>query len=233
MKIQHHSSLLKKLAGLIGAAGVSIAIAFPAGAQNTGGAVNPHPSIFNEPPYNRSGRTQPTPGVTPSTPSDNGSTTQTQSGNVVDVAASNGSFKTLTAALKAAGLDKTLAGAGPFTVFAPTDQAFAALPQDALQQLLQPQNKDLLVKILTYHVVPGKVQSSDLKSGDVQTVEGSPVTLNVGNSGVMVNKAKVLQADIQASNGVIHVIDRVMLPRDLQGSSSSQPTTGQTNTPIK
>jgi uncharacterized surface protein with fasciclin (FAS1) repeats len=215
MKIQHRGNLIKKLVGLIGVTGVSVVIAFPVGAQNPGGAVNPHPSIFNEPPYNRSGSTQSTPGITPSTPSDNRSMTGTVSGNVVAVAASNGSFKTLTAALKAAGLDKTLAGAGPFTVFAPTDQAFAALPPDALQKLLQPQNKDLLVKILTYHVVQGKVQSSTLKSGDIETVEGSPVTINVGNTGVMVNKAKVVQAGIRASNGVIYVIDRVMLPRDL------------------
>jgi hypothetical protein len=94
--------------------------------------------------------------------------------------------------------------------------------------LLQPQNKDLLVKILTYHVVPGKVQSSDLKAGDVETVEGSPVAVKIGNSGVMINNAKVLQADIQATNGVIHVIDHVMLPRDLQGSSS-QPQNNKLN----
>ncbi len=219
MKIQHHTDLIKKLAGLVGVAGVSVLIGFPAGAQQQGGALNPHPSIFNEPPYNRGGGTQQTPGTTPSTPSSTG----TQSGNIVDVAASNGSFNTLTAALKAAGLDRTLSGTGPFTVFAPTDKAFAALPPSALQQLLQPQNKDLLVKILTYHVVPGKVQSSDLKPGDVETVEGSPVTIKVGNSGVMVNNAKVLQPDIQAINGVIHVIDHVMLPRDLQGGSSQPP----------
>lgn len=219
MKIQHHTDLIKKLAGLVGVAGVSVLIGFPAGAQQQGGVLNPHPSIFNEPPYNRSRSTQQTPGTTPSTPSSTGA----QSGDVVAVAASNGSFNTLTAALKAAGLDKTLSGTGPFTVFAPTDQAFAALPPSALQQLLQPQNKDLLVKILSYHVVPGKVQSSDLKPGDVETVEGSPMTVKIGNSGVMVNNAKVLQPDIQASNGVIHVIDHVMLPRDLQAGSSQPP----------
>ncbi len=232
MKIQHHTNLRKKLAGLIGVVGASVLICLPVGAQQGGGSRNPRPSIFNEPPYNHGGSTQPTPETTPSTPASGGSVTGTQSGNVVAVAASNGSFNTLTAALKAAGLDKTLSGSGPFTVFAPTDKAFAALPQDALQQLLQPQNRDLLVKILTYHVVPGKVQSSDLKAGDVETVEGSPVTIKVGNSGVMVNNSKVLQADIPASNGVIHVIDQVMLPRDLQGGGSSQPTNGQT-TPSK
>ena len=224
IQIQHHTDLLKKLAGLMGVLGASVLIGFPVGAQQQGGGVNPRPSIFNEPPYNHSGSTQPTPGTTPSmpsTPSSGGA--GTQSGNVVAVAASNGSFNTLTAALKAAGLDKTLSGSGPFTVFAPTDKAFAALPPDALQQLLQPQNRDLLVKILTYHVVPGKVQSSDLKAGDVETVEGSPVTIKVGNSGVMVNNSKVLQADIPASNGVIHVIDQVMLPRDLQGGGTQPP----------
>jgi len=230
MKIQHHTALFEKLAAsLLGVAAASILIGFPAGAQNSGGA-NPHPSIFNEPPYNRGGSTQPTPEGTPSnngstatptTPSADQSPTGTQSNTIVAVAAANGSFKTLTTALQAAGLDKTLEGKGPFTVFAPTDQAFAALPPVALQQLLKPENKDLLVKILTYHVVPGEITSSNLKSGEVQTVEGSPIQVKVGNGGVMVNNANVIKADVSASNGVIHVIDQVMLPRDLQSSNSN------------
>lgn len=132
------------------------------------------------------------------------------------LAAANDSFKTLTAALKAAGLTETLSGEGPYTVFAPTDEAFAALPQDALQDLLKPENKEILVKILTYHVVPGNVQSSALTSGAVKSVEGGAIDVKVDSaSGVTVNDAKVVQSDIQASNGVIHVIDKVILPPDL------------------
>lgn len=240
MKAQNHSKLLKKLVGLVGVAGASVIIGFPVVAQQQGGAVNPRPSIFNEPPYNRGNTettpevsptspttpsTEPSPGANPSipstpsmpsTPPSEGATTGTGSDNVVALAAANGSFKTLTEALKAAGLTETLSGAGPFTVFAPTDAAFAALPQDALQELLKPENKEVLVKILTYHVVPGKVESSALQSGEVKTVEGGPVNVKVDSAtGVMVNDAKVVQPDIQASNGVIHVIDKVILPPDL------------------
>ncbi len=131
---------------------------------------------------------------------------------IVEIASTNGSFKTLTAALKAAGLVKTLSGSGPFTVFAPTDAAFAALPKGTVEKLLRPENKALLVKILTYHVVSGEVLSTNLKSGKVKTVEGSPVMVKVGTRGVMVNNANVVKADIKASNGVIHVIDKVILP---------------------
>ncbi len=134
---------------------------------------------------------------------------------ITAVAASNDSFKILTAALQAADLTSTLSGEGPFTVFAPTDAAFAKLPAGTLEALLKPENKETLVKILTYHVVPGEVTSSQLKSGEVTTVEGSPVTVNVDGGGVMVNKATVVQPDIQASNGVIHVVDTVILPPTL------------------
>lgn len=131
---------------------------------------------------------------------------------IVEIASTNGSFKTLTAALKAADLVETLSGPGPFTVFAPTDAAFAALPKGTVEKLLMPQNKALLVKILTYHVVPGDVLSTNLKTGNVKTVEGSSVSVKVNDMGVMVNNAKVVKADIKASNGVIHVIDKVILP---------------------
>ena len=131
---------------------------------------------------------------------------------IVQIASTNGSFKTLTAALKAAGLIETLSSPGPFTVFAPTDAAFAALPKGTVEKLLKPENKAMLVKILTYHVVSGEVLSSSLKTGNVKTVEGSPVMVKVGTRGVMVNNARVLKADIKASNGVIHVIDRVIMP---------------------
>jgi uncharacterized surface protein with fasciclin (FAS1) repeats len=132
---------------------------------------------------------------------------------IVDIATSAGSFKTLTAALEAADLVDVLKGEGPFTVFAPTDEAFAALPEGTLEELLKPENKAKLVKILTYHVVPGAVMSTDLKAGAVATVEGSEVTIALGDS-VKVDGAQVIQADIKASNGVIHVIDQVIIPAD-------------------
>lgn len=137
--------------------------------------------------------------------------------NLVDQAASNNQFQTLAKAIKAAGLDQALAQKGPYTLFAPTDQAFAALPPGALEQLLQPENKDLLVQLLSYHVVPGSVTSSQIKPGQVETLAGKSVTIKSGNDGsVTVNNAKVTQADIQASNGVIHAVDQVILPPDAQ-----------------
>jgi uncharacterized surface protein with fasciclin (FAS1) repeats len=126
----------------------------------------------------------------------------------------NGSFKTLVKALTAAGLIDTLQGEGPFTIFAPTDAAFAKLPQDALQDLLKPENKEVLIKVLTYHVVSGKVLSSDLKSGEVKSLQGDPITVEV-NNGVQVNDATVTKADIEGSNGVIHQIDNLILPPSL------------------
>ena len=140
----------------------------------------------------------------------------TATGTIVDVASANPSFKTLVAALKAADLVDTLSGAGPFTVFAPTDAAFAALPKGTLQKLLKPENKATLQKILTYHVVPGAVDSKTIKSGQVKTVEGTAVNVKVNNGSVMVDKAKVTKADIKATNGVIHVINKVLLPADVK-----------------
>ncbi|MBX3583391.1 MAG: fasciclin domain-containing protein [Rhizobiaceae bacterium] len=132
--------------------------------------------------------------------------------DIVDTAASNGSFKTLVAAVEAAGLVETLKGAGPFTVFAPTDDAFAALPAGTVDDLLKPENKAKLVEILTYHVVPGKVMSADLKDGmKAATVEGAEVTIDLDN-GAMVNESKIVTADVAADNGVIHVIDKVLMP---------------------
>ena len=133
--------------------------------------------------------------------------------DIVDTAVEAGSFTTLVAAVEAAGLVETLKGEGPFTVFAPTDEAFAALPEGTVESLLLPENKDQLVAILTYHVVPGKVMSSDL-SDDMMatTVQGTDVMIDLDN-GVMVQDATVVSADIETSNGVIHVIDKVMLPK--------------------
>ena len=136
---------------------------------------------------------------------------ETTVGTIVDVASGAGNFNTLVAAVKAADLVETLSGTGPFTVFAPTDEAFAALPAGVLDALLLPENKEILVKILTYHVVSGMVMAADITDGDVATVEGSNVML-VTTSGVKVNDANVVSADVPASNGVIHAIDAVILP---------------------
>ncbi len=135
--------------------------------------------------------------------------------DIVDTAVKAGSFKTLAKALKAADLVTVLKGKGPFTVFAPTDAAFAKVPKETLESLLKPENKGKLVKVLTYHVVPGKVLSKDIKSGPVKTVEGSSVELKLEEGKVEVNNAYVTKADIVTSNGVIHVIDAVLLPPDL------------------
>src|SRR5271165_7070222 len=134
--------------------------------------------------------------------------------DIVDTAAAAGSFKTLVAAVKAAGLVDTLKGKGPFTVFAPTDDAFAKLPAGTVDTLLKPENKAKLVAILTYHVVPGKVMSGEVagKKAMVKTVEGSEISVD-GTNGVMINNAKVIKADIETSNGVIHVIDTVLIPK--------------------
>lgn len=132
--------------------------------------------------------------------------------DIVDTAAGAGTFGTLVAAVQAADLVDTLRGDGPFTVFAPTDEAFAALPEGTVENLLKPENKDQLVAILTYHVVPGKVMSTDLSDDmTAQTVQGGEITIDLDN-GVMVNDASVVTADIEAENGVIHVIDKVILP---------------------
>lgn len=133
--------------------------------------------------------------------------------DIVDTAVSAGSFKTLVAAVQAAGLVDTLKGDGPFTVFAPTDDAFAKLPAGTVEDLLKPENKDKLVAILTYHVVPGKVMSGDIagKEMAVASVQGDTIDVNA-TSGVMVDDASVVTADIEADNGVIHVIDAVIMP---------------------
>jgi len=133
--------------------------------------------------------------------------------DIVDTAVGAGSFTTLVAAVQAAGLVETLKGDGPFTVFAPTDEAFAALPEGTVADLLKPENKDKLTAVLTYHVVPGKVMSTDLSNNMMAaTVQGGEVTI-MTEGGVTVDGANVVQADIEATNGVIHVIDGVILPK--------------------
>jgi uncharacterized surface protein with fasciclin (FAS1) repeats len=130
--------------------------------------------------------------------------------DIVDTAAAAGQFKTLVAALQKADLVDTLKGAGPYTVFAPTDEAFAKLPKGALEGLLK--DKEKLISVLTYHVVPGKVMAADVKPGKAKTVQGESLTLGAKNGAVTVNDAHVVKADIAASNGVIHVVDSVLLP---------------------
>ena len=138
-------------------------------------------------------------------------TEETTVGTIVDVAAGDESFSTLVAAVTAAGLVETLSGTGPFTIFAPTNDAFAALPAGVLDALLLPENKAVLTKILTYHVVSGMVMAADVTDSDVATVEGQTVKLST-MGGVTVNGANVVAADVMASNGVIHAIDAVILP---------------------
>ena len=132
--------------------------------------------------------------------------------DIVAVASGNGSFNTLVAAVKAAGLVETLQGTGPFTVFAPTDEAFAKLPKGTVEDLLKPENKAKLVAILTYHVVAGKVMAADVKTMKAKTMNGQSLDVKVTDGGVTVDNAKVVKTDVAASNGVIHVIDTVVLP---------------------
>lgn len=136
--------------------------------------------------------------------------------NIVETAVEAGSFGTLVAAVKAAGLVETLAEGGPFTVFAPTDEAFAKLPKGTVESLLKPENKDKLIAILTYHVVSGEVTSANvIKVKTAKTVQGQDLAVTFADGEVMINNANVVKADITAGNGVIHVIDTVLLPTDM------------------
>ena len=142
----------------------------------------------------------------------------TEVGNIVAVAQGNPEFSTLVAAITAAGLGDALSGEGPFTVFAPTNAAFEALPAGLLEKLLLPENKEVLTKILTYHVVPAKVMAADVAAGDVNTLEGSAFSITT-EGGVKVNASNVTATDVAASNGVIHVIDAVLVPASVDVSS--------------
>jgi uncharacterized surface protein with fasciclin (FAS1) repeats len=138
-----------------------------------------------------------------------------KSADIVDTAIAAGSFKTLTAALDAAGLVDALRAEGPFTVFAPTDEAFAKLPAGTVESLLAPENRDKLVRILTYHVVKGKVTANDvMKIDSAEALSGDELSIAANKSGVHIDNAMVVQPDIEASNGVIHVIDTVLIPAD-------------------
>ena len=140
-------------------------------------------------------------------------------GTIVDVAVAAGTFDTLVAAVSAAGLAETLSGEGPFTVFAPTDDAFAALPAGLVDALLLPENKDALVAVLTYHVLGAEVPSSDVATGSVETLQGEEIELVASDDGVTVNGANVIAVDVEASNGVIHVIDSVLVPPSIDATA--------------
>ena len=136
-----------------------------------------------------------------------------QNENIVGLAVGNENLSTLVAAVKAAGLVETLSGKGPYTVFAPTNEAFAALPAGTVENLLKPENKDQLIAVLTYHVVAGEAYAKDLSNGQkIITIEGKDVKVKINSKGVMINDGKVIAADVKATNGVVHVIDQVLLP---------------------
>lgn len=164
--------------------------------------------------------------VPPITPTPANTTANRNLGELASAAVSQGQFQTLTKAIQAAGLTDQLTTPGPYTVFAPTDAAFAALPKTTLDNLLKPANKQQLIKVLAYHVLPGRFTASQLQSGQVKTVEGSPITIKVDSpsQAVTVNSAKVTQADIPASNGVVHVVDKVILPPNFPPSVNTTPT---------
>jgi uncharacterized surface protein with fasciclin (FAS1) repeats len=145
-------------------------------------------------------------------------TQMSKTGNIVETASKSGSFNTLVAAVKSAGLAETLSGKGPFTVFAPTDKAFAKLPKGTVESLLKPENKDKLTAILTYHVVPGRVAAKDVLASKknpikAKTVNGQQLQIAVTGKKVRVEKANVVKTDVMASNGIIHVIDQVVMPK--------------------
>ena len=205
MKNQNLPSWMKQLTGFAGVIGASALIGFPAWAH-----INSNTSVAN------ATQTQQVAGnvKTAASPAPNAASPAPTAAakDIVAIASGDAQFKTLTKALGSAGLVTTLQGKGPFTVFAPTDAAFAALPKGTVEDLLKPANKAKLTKILTYHVVPGSVVSTSLKSGDVKSVEGSSLKVAVSTGKVTVGGANVVKADIKASNGVIHVIDKVLMP---------------------
>jgi len=145
--------------------------------------------------------------------------------DIVDTAVEAGSFNTLVAAVKAAGLVDALKGDGPFTVFAPSDEAFAKLPEGTVASLLEPANKDKLTAILTYHVVPGKILSSDVKPGNVETLQGSQASISEKKGVLMIDQAKIVATDVNATNGVIHVIDSVIMPEQLRSANETESST--------
>ncbi|NJP12364.1 MAG: fasciclin domain-containing protein [Leptolyngbyaceae cyanobacterium RU_5_1] len=226
MSFESLAHSLKKATGLAAIAAASAFVSLPAlaGGSASDSAPKPTSSESRPAPTNEAKPIQPQTSESAPTPNEvrpsqsqtsPAAAPQASGGTIVDVAAANRSFKTLTTAVKAAGLTEILSGEGPYTVFAPTDEAFAALPKGTVEMLMKPENKAKLQKVLAYHVLQGAVESSAIKSGSVRTAEGSSVKFDVKGNQVMVNNAKVTSANIKASNGVIHAIDKVILPPDL------------------
>lgn len=178
-------------------------------------------SAFSVLPAMASYHTDTTPEAAPSQGAGMGMTGATADANIVELAAGNESFNTLVQAVEASGLTNTLAQEGPYTVFAPTDEAFAELPDGALEFLLRPENQGLLQQVLTYHVVPGEVTSNQLSTGSVDTLGGG-VSILLDDGRVIVNDGSVIQADLQASNGVVHAVNRVLLPTELRQALVSE-----------
>jgi uncharacterized surface protein with fasciclin (FAS1) repeats len=232
MKSLNHVTLVKRAAGLAGMLAATVAIALPVAAQTKPEAAPVAPETEAAPMAPEAAPMAPeaeaapmTPETAPMAPEAEAAPTapnaQTPApstpiaattGTIVDIASASDSFETLVAALTEAELAEVLQGEGPFTVFAPTDEAFAALPAGTVEELLKPENRAMLVQVLKYHVVSGAYPASSLSSGEVPTVEGSTVTVTVSDGQVTVNDATVIQPDITATNGVIHAIDRVILP---------------------
>lgn len=168
----------------------------------------------------------PTATVPPVTPTPSATIATQNLAELAKSAASQGQFQTLIRAVQAAGLTEQLAKPGPYTIFAPTDAAFSALPKTTLDQLLQPANKQQLVKLLAYHVIPGGITSQQLTSGQVKTIEGNfvQITVDRASNSITVNNAKVTQPDIPASNGIVHIVDQVLLPPNFPSSLKTTPT---------
>ncbi|OBQ30457.1 MAG: beta-Ig-H3/fasciclin [Aphanizomenon flos-aquae MDT14a] len=220
----NYSKLLFRIVSIMGLTSFGMLINIPSPAEET---LKPRPSIFNQDPYNSHGKpsqklpiTKPikpvieVPSVkpTPTTPV----TETTENKNLIVLANADGSFTILIKALTAAGLTETLQGAGPFTIFAPTDAAFAKLKDEtAVEDLLKPENKNILIQVLKYHVVPGKILFSDLKSGKVKSLQGDDIIVTINNNIVKVDNAKITEANIQGSNGIIYKIDHLLVPPNL------------------
>lgn len=211
IKANHHLQWIRQLVVLIGIMGISPFMSLPTLAQ----VDSTQPSAKESASYSS--------GVPRGASSNITAQATTQSKNLVQLAQESGSFTTLLHAGQAAGLLDTLAGNGPYTIFAPTDAAFAALPQGVVAAALKPENKELLRQVLLYHVVPGRVTSSQLKTGTVKTLGGG-IAIRVTEDRVIVNNGSVTQADIQASNGVAHVINRVLIPPQIRAQIASQLT---------
>lgn len=209
MKTNYFAQLTRKLALITGIVGMGAFVSVPAIAEGN----------YNQTPANSTeSSTGAAYGQENMMTNPNAGTTEA---NLVELASSNDSFNTLVQAVQAAGLADTLANQGPYTIFAPTDEAFAALPEGTLEFLLRPENKQLLQQVLTYHVVSGEVTSSELTTGPVDTLGGG-VAVRVAEDRVIVNNGSVIQPNIPASNGVIHAVNRVLLPQEVRESLVSQ-----------